>query len=262
MKEITFRSKKLLAFVLMFAVLLGQFMPFMPQNVAYAAQQNSYHDPAEHWTTASNRTNELDANAVTSQETFVCYNCGKATQFTVWRTPEYTRDGNSDLTRNVKYSDGTMVDGVTKGNVNGGKPGVNAYYTQHHWTKAACSQCGNFNSQMDNTEYCFNKNVYWLYDCAAEFMQDLDEKVSYEYADSQYHKITVEGGKYCAFCYGTIHNKNSRLVPHNLAKEVLPQLANQRFAIVFHCTDCDFVKTEYIAAKVVVASYYGVVDEI
>lgn len=151
--EQNIRSKKLLAFILMFAVLLGQFMPFMPQNVAYAAQQNSYHDPAEHWTTASNRTNELDANAIVSQETFLCYNCGKATQFTVWRTPEYTRDGNSDLTRNVKYSDGTMVDGVTKGNVNSGKPGVNAYFTQHHWTKAACSQCGNFNSQMDNTEY-------------------------------------------------------------------------------------------------------------
>lgn len=49
MKEITFRSKKLLAFVLMFAMLLTQFMPFMPQNLAYAAQQNSYHDPAEHW---------------------------------------------------------------------------------------------------------------------------------------------------------------------------------------------------------------------
>ena len=143
MKEINIRSnyKRLLAFILMFAVLFGQFMPCMPQNVAYAAQQNSYHDPAEHWTTSSNRTNELDANAVTSQETFLCYNCGKATQFTVWRTPEYTRDGNSDLTRNVKYSDGTMVDGVTKGNVNGGKPGVNAYFTQHHWTKAACSQC-------------------------------------------------------------------------------------------------------------------------
>ena len=261
MQEKKIRSKRALAFVLMFAVLLTQFMPLSGHNhTAYAAQQNSYHDPAEHWTTASNRTNELDANAVTSQETFVCYNCGKATQFTVWRTPEYTRDGNSDLTRNVKYSDGTMVDGVTKGNVNGGNPGVNAYYTQHHWTKAACSQCGNFNSQMDNTEYCFNKNVYWLYDCAAEFMQDLDEKVSYEYADRDYHKMTVEGGKYCAFCYGTIHNKNSRLVPHNLAKEVLPQLANQRFAIVSHCTDCDFVKTEYIAAKVVVASYYGVVD--
>lgn len=262
MKETSIRKnyKRLLAFILMFAVLLGQFMPFIPGQTAYAAQQNSYHDPAEHWTTSSNRTNELDANAVTSQETFLCYNCGKATQFTVWRTPEYTRDGNSDLTRNVKYSDGIMVDGVTKGNVNGGKPGVNAYYTQHHWTKAACSQCGNFNSQMDRSEYCFNKNVYWLYDCAAEFMQNLDEKVSYEYADRQYHKETREGGKYCAFCYGTIHNQSSRLIPHNLAKEVLPQLANQRFAIVSHCTDCDFVKTEYIAAKVVVASYYGVVD--
>ncbi len=49
MKEITFRGKKLLAFVLMFAVLFGQFMPFMPGQTAYAAQQNSYHDPAEHW---------------------------------------------------------------------------------------------------------------------------------------------------------------------------------------------------------------------
>ncbi len=47
--EMKIRSKKLLSFILMFAVLFGQFMPFMPQNVAYAAQQNSYHDPAEHW---------------------------------------------------------------------------------------------------------------------------------------------------------------------------------------------------------------------
>lgn len=51
MKEINIRSnyKRLLAFVLTFAVLFGQFIPFMPQNLAYAAQQNSYHDPAEHW---------------------------------------------------------------------------------------------------------------------------------------------------------------------------------------------------------------------
>ena len=30
---------------------------------AFAAQQDSYHDPAEHWQEANNRTNELDANA-------------------------------------------------------------------------------------------------------------------------------------------------------------------------------------------------------
>ena len=251
--------KRLLAFILMLSVLLGMFP--LPGHKAYAAQQNSYHDPAEHWMSAVNRTNELDANAVVTEETFTCYNCGKATQFTVWRTPEYTRSGNSNLSHNVKYSDGTMVDGVTNGNVDEGKPGVNAYYTSNHWTKAACSQCGTFNGQMDKAvEYCYDKNVYWLYDCDANFMQDLDEEITYEYADKQYHKVTVKGGQYCAFCYGTNHTINSRLERHNLEQEVLPHLSNQRFAIVEHCQDCDYIKYDYVAAKVVVASYYGVVD--
>ncbi len=251
--------KKALAFILMLSVLLGMFP--LPGHKAYAAQQNSYHDPAEHWMSAVNRTNELDANAVVTEETFTCYNCGKATQFTVWRTPEYTRSGSSNLGHNVKYSDGTMVDGVTKGNVDDGKPGVNAYYTFNHWTKAACSQCGTFNGQMDRAvEYCYDKNIYWLYDCDANFMQDLDEEITYEYADKQYHKVTVKGGQYCAFCYGTNHTINSRLERHNLEQEVLPQISNQRFAIVEHCRDCEYLKYDYVAAKVVVASYYGVVD--
>lgn len=122
--------RKALAFILMLSVLLGS-LP-LPGHIAYAAQQNSYHDPAEHWMSAVNRTNELDANAVVTQETFTCYNCGKATQFTVWRTPEYTRSGDSNLSHNVKYSDGTMVDGVTMGSIDEGKPGVNAYYTFNH----------------------------------------------------------------------------------------------------------------------------------
>ena len=253
--------KKILAFILILSVLLSSLPLSCHNHTAYAAQQNSYHDPAEHWMSAVNRTNELDANAVVTQETFTCYNCGKATQFTVWRTPEYTRSGDSNLSHNVKYSDGTMVDGVTKGNVDEGKPGVNAYYTFNHWTKAACSQCGSFNSHMDKAvEYCFDKNIYWLYDCDANFMQDLEEEVAYEYADKQYHKVTVKGGSYCAFCYGTNHTINSRLERHNLEQEVLPQLSNQRFAIVEHCRDCEYIKYDYIAAKVVVASYYGVVD--
>ena len=36
---------------------------------AFAAQQNSYHDPAEHWQEANNRTNELDVNATITHET-------------------------------------------------------------------------------------------------------------------------------------------------------------------------------------------------
>ena len=39
---------------------------------AFAAQQNSYHDPADHWQEANNRTNELDANATVTHETFNC----------------------------------------------------------------------------------------------------------------------------------------------------------------------------------------------
>ena len=38
---------------------------------ASAAQENSYHDPAEHWQQALNRTDELDANAVVTNETFL-----------------------------------------------------------------------------------------------------------------------------------------------------------------------------------------------
>ena len=39
---------------------------------AFAAQQDSYHDPAENWQEANNRTNELDANATVTHETFNC----------------------------------------------------------------------------------------------------------------------------------------------------------------------------------------------
>jgi len=64
---------------------------------AFAAQQNSYHDPAEHWMQASNRTNELDVNSVVTRETFKCGECGKVTSFEVFRVPEYLRDEKDAL---------------------------------------------------------------------------------------------------------------------------------------------------------------------
>ena len=45
-----------------------------------------------------------------------------------------------------------------------------------------------------------------------------------------------------------------------MEKEILSQPANGRFAIVEKCKDCDYAKYEYVGAKSVVASYYGVVD--
>lgn len=213
------------------AGLLAVVMLFSLVPAAFAAQENGYHDPAEHWLTANNRTNELDANAVVTRETGTCYECGKATSFEVFRTPEYTRDGQSALLRNVRYSDGTMLDGENKGSVNDGTPGKDAYYTGFHWTKAVCENCGTINSNMDAGDYGYARNVYWLYDCAAEFMEDLEESTSYEYADDTHHTKTVTGGSYCCFCYGTHHTEKSSLERHDLQREIVPELAHQRFTV-------------------------------
>ncbi len=186
---------------------------------AGAAQVNSYHDPAEHWMQASGRTNELDCNAVVTHETFNCGVCGKATSFQVFRTPEYTRDGQTAMNRNVKYSDGTMVGGSGTGTILDGVPGQNASYTGYHWTKAVCETCGTVNSSnMRINDYGFGKNVYWLYDCDSKFMQELPEQKTYEYVDSTYHKVTTTGGEYCAFCYGTNHTKSSVLERHDMGE--------------------------------------------
>ena len=141
-------------------------MSLLP-SAAFAGQVDDYHDPAAHWMTSSNRTNQLDINSVVTQETLHCYICGTDTPFTVWRVPEYTRDGASALMRNVQFSDGTTVDGSGTGAVNDGTPGVDAYYTGFHWTKSSCNMCGSFNANHDSGDYCFSKNVYKLYDCVS-----------------------------------------------------------------------------------------------
>ena len=82
----------------------------------------------------------------------------------VFRVPEYTRNGETALTRTVKYSDGTCLDGESKGDLLDGTPGQDATDTGYHWTKAVCEVCGTINSNMGATSYACNKNVYWLYD--------------------------------------------------------------------------------------------------
>lgn len=242
------------------AMLLALVMCIGMVPTAFAGQQNSYHDPAEHWMTASNRTNELDVNAVVTHETFNCCVCGKMTSFTSWRVPEYTKDGKSALTRNVMYSDGTLLGGEGKGVILDGTPGKDAYYTGYHWTKAMCDTCGTTGSNGKMTGYGFNRNVYNLYDCASEFMEKLDDTVTYEYTDDTYHTVTTKGGSYCVFCYGTNHTESSKLERHKMVTEVLPQPAHSRFATAEKCSLCDYARYDYTAAKAVVADYYGVAD--
>lgn len=167
--------RRVLALLLTFLMVMS-----MLPGMAFAAQPTTYRDPAEHWMNASNRTNELDINSVVSHETFYCYACGQYTSFTIWRTPEYTRDGQTALTRNVLYSDGTTVDGEGTGSILDGDPGVDAFYTGYHWTKACCENCGVMNSNGGINSYSYSKNVYILYDCASGFSEDLDDVVSYE----------------------------------------------------------------------------------
>ena len=175
--------RRLAALLLVVAVMLS----LVPS--AFAGQQNSYHDPAEHWKEANNRTNELDANAVVTVETFTCGECGKATAFEVLRTPEYTRDGQTAMSRNVRYSDGTLIGGEGTGAILDGVPGQDAYYTGYHWTKAVCQTCGGLNTNMGKTDYCYLRNVYWIYDCAANFFEELPVTQTIEQVDDTYHRI-------------------------------------------------------------------------
>lgn len=163
MKEKTthqyYSHKRLLA-ALLTVVMLFSLMP-----TAFAGQVNSYHDPAEHWMQASNRTNELDINSVVTHETFYCATCKQNADFTIWRVPEYTRSGETALNRNVKYSNGMCIDEETVGNLDAGIPGENAYYTGYHWTKSVCSNCGAFNSnETAGAPYAmiWNRDYYYV----------------------------------------------------------------------------------------------------
>ena len=242
------------------AAFLAVVMLFSLMPTAFAAQEDNYHDPAEHWQEALNRTNELDVNSVVTVETANCCVCGHDTSFQIFRVPEYTRDGETALTRNVKYSDGTCLDGESKGDLLDGTPGKDAYYTGYHWTKAVCQTCGTFNTNMGATNYSCDKNVYWLYDCAANFFEELPETQIIEQVDSGYHRVTTTSGSYCGFCYGTFKEENSTLERHNIDSAIRPELAHDRFVEMDTCGDCGYADAAYTAAKAVIADYFGVVD--
>ena len=106
----------------------------LPTINVQAAQVNEYIDPADVWITSNGRTNELDMNATTTYETQYCPVCQKETTSLIYRVPEYTKTGETAANRGVAYSDGTLIGGSGKGNLDSGLPGVDAYYTGYHWS--------------------------------------------------------------------------------------------------------------------------------
>ena len=225
----------------------------------FAAQSNEYVDPADNWLSSNNRTNELDVNATITNETQYCNVCKKHTSVLTYHVPEYTKTGETALNRGVRYSDGTCIDGVSKGNLDNGTPGVDAYYTGYHFTKAVCQTCGTINSGDGPTDYNFNNNVYSLNSCDHNFFLDFDA-TTYEPYDEGRHLTTLKRGEYCKFCKGTFARASRGLESHDFTESVDAQLGNNRFYVAEKCDDCGYETSEYVTAKSVVASYYGTAD--
>ena len=123
------KTKSILSVLLAMMMLLSAF-----PVTTFAAQSNEYVDPADSWLSSNNRTNELDVNATTTYETQFCAICNMTTTVLTYRVPEYTRSGETALNRDVMYSDGTKIDGESKGNLDNGTPGIDAYYTGYHFS--------------------------------------------------------------------------------------------------------------------------------
>ena len=79
---------------------------------------------------------QLNANAVVTSGAQYWHVCKKDMLAISYQVPEYTKSSETALNRGVWYSDGTCSDNISKGNLNDGYPGVDAYYTGSHWTKA------------------------------------------------------------------------------------------------------------------------------
>ena len=231
----------------------------IPSMSVFAAQVNEYIDPADVWITSNGRTNELDFNATITQETLWCPVCNKDTIMLTYRTPEYTKSGTTALNRGVAYSDGTMTDGITKGNIDDGRPGIDATYTTYHWTKSICQVCGTINSADGFDSYCFSRNVYSLNSCDHDFFLDFDN-TTYEPYNDTYHTTVLKKGQYCQFCKGTKARATEKREAHNFIEVIDAQLGNNRFYVSERCDDCGYETNEYITAKSVVSSYYGTVD--
>ena len=248
------KTKSILSALLAVCMLLS-----MAPVTTFAAQSNEYVDPAENWLSSNGRTNELDVNATTTYETQYCCVCNMQTTVLTYRVPEYTRSGETALNRDVKYSDGTKIDGENSGNTDSGTPGVDAYYTGYHYTKSVCQLCGTINSVNGYGAYDFNNNVYSLHACDNNFFVDFDA-TTHEHYNEEYHLTTLKQGEYCQFCKGTFAVGVKGLSEHKFSEQVDGQIGNNRFYVTETCTDCNYQTGTYKTAKSVVSSYYGIED--
>ncbi|MDO5398292.1 MAG: hypothetical protein Q4G33_10220, partial [bacterium] len=197
---------------------MGMMISLIP-TVTFAAQSNEYVDPADVWMESNSRTNEFDINATVTYENFFCPVCDMTTTSMVYRVPEYTKSGETALNRGVQWSDGTCIDGISKGNTDSGTPGIDSYFTGYHYTKSVCQHCGILNSVEGEGSYSFNKDVYGLNPCDHNFFLDFDN-TTYTPYNGKYHTTTLKAGEYCQFCKGTHARATEKQEAHSFDETV------------------------------------------
>jgi len=101
--------------------------------------------------------------------------------------------------------------------------------------------------------------VYGLNPCDHNFYLEFDN-TTHEHYDEDYHLTTLKRGEYCKFCKGTFARATQGLQEHSFTENVDGQIGNNRFYVAEKCDDCGYETSEYITAKSVVTSYYGVED--
>ena len=247
--------KAIISILLSLTLTVGVF----PVSNVFATQISDYVDPADNWLKTNSRTNELDMNATVTTETQWCPVCNKTTAVLTYRVPEYTKSGVTAMNHGVFFSDGMNLDGTVKGNTDSGTPGVDAYYTGYHFTKTICQNCGTLNTVDGSGAYNFDKNVYSLNSCDHSFFVDFDN-TTYEPLNGTYHTTTLKKGEYCQFCKGTYAVATEKKELHDFKRKIDGQIGNNRFYLTEDCIDCQYERHEYVTAKAIVTSYYGVAD--
>lgn len=266
----------------MAATMVFGILPAMPhthtETTASAAQYDSYVDPATVWVDSNGAINDLERNAIVTQETQYCSFCDGETTKTIWRVPVYTTSGKTltEIYGGDVTSDGHKnIGGDSVSLLEVDKPreaGGSGVYTGQHWTKSYCPKCGHFNSHETGDDvYAKDKNVFYTYSCRSfvelppEYANTYEQLDTYEtingYTRETGHKITVNEGEYCPFCFGTKHfGETEEVEAHSGDLKVNAEIGNHRFVVSTDCDKCGYYATVTAPAWVVVEGYEGVVD--
>lgn len=86
------------------------------------------------------------------------------------------------------------------------------------------------------------------------------DATTHEPYDDDYHLTTMKQGEYCQFCKGTYAVGVRGLASHDFNEIIDGQVGNNRFYVDETCADCGYKTSEYVTAKAVVSSYYGIED--